>query len=158
MNCSLLLKEIKARGATLTINGDRVTVKPKHALDDALRADIKRLKPELVKVLSAPPLPDPTGPAQVERVKLARECGAIVSAFPKGGAHMTEKGNWLIHGTKYSHSQALQLVETVTARRNGELSAQSPATDFVPAAAYRQNGITVRIESIDTEVQPEATP
>jgi len=96
-----------------------------------------RLRWKNVKHSNPPRPPDkPTDPA---RVQLAEECGAILSAFPGGKCKRKANGDWIIHQSRYSHAQALQLVATLTARRNGEQMPAPVVPDFDAGAAYREH-------------------
>jgi hypothetical protein len=169
MSALELLDLLAARDIRLAADGDKLTFDgPANAMDTATMAMMKRHKAELLKVLSgaeypAPsrdtlpkstlrpnrlrwadvphsnpprPLDTPTDPA---RVQLAEEIGAILTAFPKGNCKLFKSGDWMIHGNRYSHDQAVQLVATVTARHNGQEVPPPMVPDFDAGAAYRAN-------------------
>lgn len=48
-----LLRELAARGVELVPVGDRLRYRPVEAVDDTLRAEMKRRKPELLALLTA---------------------------------------------------------------------------------------------------------
>jgi hypothetical protein len=83
------------------------------------------------------PAHHPTDPT---KVLLAEECASILATFGNAAA-MTRRGDWLIHGTRYSHDQAHGLAARVVARRNGEPVEVTPAKYFDAGAAYRANGL-----------------
>ena len=148
-------------GVRLYVDGELLRWKAaKGVVTPDLVEDIRRLKPALIDIVnqcgddprparpnrlrwadvphSNPPRPldTPTDPA---RVQLAEEIGAILTTFPKGNCKLFKSGDWMIHGNRYSHDQAVQLVATVTARRNGQEVPPPMVPDFDAGAAYRAN-------------------
>lgn len=75
----------------------------------------------------------PTAP---ERIELANECAAILATFGNAAA-MTKRGNWKLHGTRYSHAQALAVAQKVLAERNGQAVPMAPGKYFDAGAAFR---------------------
>lgn len=62
MTASALLDELKARGALLTVNGDRIRVRaPAAVVTPDLRAALAKHKPELLRLLT--PKTEPAAPA-----------------------------------------------------------------------------------------------
>ena len=87
----------------MTARGDVLNVTPRDVLDDALRADIRASKRELLALLAASAAPE-IEPRVLER---SRELGAILEAFP--GARLLKSGAWRIVGQRIEHAQALKM-------------------------------------------------
>ncbi len=54
MQAPELLKLLQEHGAVVTLDGASIVVQPARVLDDDLRAELRRLKPELLVLLTAP--------------------------------------------------------------------------------------------------------
>ena len=72
-----LLAEVRRRGIELEPSGDRILVRPASRLDDHLRAEIRRHKPELLRLLTDRRSPDPLARRIVE-------AGGIAVWEPRG--------------------------------------------------------------------------
>ena len=56
MTAAALLDELQARGAVLTVNGDRIQVEaPRAAITPELRAALVEHKPDILRLLRSPP-------------------------------------------------------------------------------------------------------